>query len=194
MCFNQTGEISSLNGGSLKLLDKFTNLGSSVSSTETDINTWLAKAWTPIDRLLEICKSDPTDKMKRRFFQATVVSILQYEGTIWTLTKRTEKTLTPTTQENGEQHWTSPRGSMPQSSSCTVTYHSSRKLAKLDEPDMQNTTGEVGTSSLEMYSGGPLHMDEQRQDDQLDPTIQLLCADTRCGPEDLPEAMNDWVG
>ena len=22
--------------------------------------------------------------------------------------------------------------------------------------------------------------------------IQLLCADTRCSPEDLPEAMNDW--
>ena len=33
MCFNQRGNISTLNGSSLKLVDKFTNLGSSVSST-----------------------------------------------------------------------------------------------------------------------------------------------------------------
>ena len=33
MCFNQRGDISTLNGSSLKLVDKFTYLGSSVSST-----------------------------------------------------------------------------------------------------------------------------------------------------------------
>ena len=33
MCFNQTGDISTINGSSLKLVDKFTYLGSSVSST-----------------------------------------------------------------------------------------------------------------------------------------------------------------
>ena len=37
MCFNQTGNISTLNGSSLKLLDKFTYPRSSVSSNETDI-------------------------------------------------------------------------------------------------------------------------------------------------------------
>ncbi len=36
----------------------------SVSSTETDTNTRLAKAWTAIDRLSVIWKSDLTDKMK----------------------------------------------------------------------------------------------------------------------------------
>ena len=46
MCFNQTGDISTLEGTSLKLVDKFTYLGSSVSSTEKDIDTWLRKAWT----------------------------------------------------------------------------------------------------------------------------------------------------
>ena len=39
MCFNQRGDISTLNGTSLKLVDKFTYLASSVSSTEIDINT-----------------------------------------------------------------------------------------------------------------------------------------------------------
>ena len=93
MCFNQTGNISTLNGSSLKLVDKFTYLGSSVSSTETYINTQLAKAWTAINRLSVIWKLDLTDKMKRSFFQAAVVSILLYGCTTLTLTKRMEKKL-----------------------------------------------------------------------------------------------------
>ena len=65
----------------------------SVSSTETDIITWLAKAWTTIDWLSVICKSDLIDIMKPRFFQAAVISILLYGYTTWTLTKRMEKKL-----------------------------------------------------------------------------------------------------
>ena len=38
MHFNQRGDMTILNGSSLKLVHKFTYLGSSVSSTETDIN------------------------------------------------------------------------------------------------------------------------------------------------------------
>ena len=63
-CYNQTGDITTLDGTPLKLVDKFTYLGSSVSSTEKDIDTRLTKAWTAIDR------------MKRSFFQAAIVSIL----------------------------------------------------------------------------------------------------------------------
>ena len=48
---------------------------------------------TAIDRLSIIWKSDLTDKMKRSFFQAAVVSILLYGCTTWTLTKRLEKKL-----------------------------------------------------------------------------------------------------
>ena len=93
MCFNQRCDISILNGSSLKLVDKFTYLGSSVSSTETDIGTWLAKAWTPNDRLSVEWKAGLTDKKKRSFFQAAVVSILLCGCTTWTLTKRVEKKL-----------------------------------------------------------------------------------------------------
>ena len=39
MCFNQTGDIYTRGSSSLKLVDKFTYLGSSVSSTEADIDT-----------------------------------------------------------------------------------------------------------------------------------------------------------
>ena len=52
MCFNLEGEITTLNGGSLKLVDKY--LGSNVSSIENDINMCLAKAWIAIDRLSSI--------------------------------------------------------------------------------------------------------------------------------------------
>ena len=93
MCFNQTGDISILRGSSLKLVDKFTYLGSSISSTEKDIDTRSTKAWRAIDRLSVIWKSNLTDKMKRSFFQAAVVSILLYGCTTWTLTKCMEKKL-----------------------------------------------------------------------------------------------------
>ena len=42
MSYNQTGDISTLDGTPLKLVDKFTYLGSNVASTEKDIDTRLA--------------------------------------------------------------------------------------------------------------------------------------------------------
>ena len=93
MCINQRGKISTLNGRSLKLVDKFTYLGSSISSTENDINTQLARTWTAINRLSVIWKSDLSDKIKCSFFQAVTMSILLYGCTTWTLTKRMERKL-----------------------------------------------------------------------------------------------------
>ena len=55
MYFNQ--RISTLKSGPIKLVDKLTYLGSSVSSLENDINTQLAKAWTANDSLSAILKS-----------------------------------------------------------------------------------------------------------------------------------------
>ena len=51
MCYNQTGDISTQDGSPLKLVDKFTYLGSSVESTEKDIDTRLTKAWIAFNRL-----------------------------------------------------------------------------------------------------------------------------------------------
>ena len=86
ICYNQTVDISTLDGTPLKLVDKFTYLGSSVESTEKDIDTRLTEAWTANNRLSIIWKSDLIDKMKRSFFQAAVASILLYGCTTWTLT------------------------------------------------------------------------------------------------------------
>ena len=69
---------SAVNGCSLKSDDKFNYFGRSDSSTENDINIRLTNAWTAIDELSIIWKSDLSDKIKRNFFQAVVVSILLY--------------------------------------------------------------------------------------------------------------------
>ena len=55
---------------------------------------------------------------------------------------------------------------MPQNSSCTATYHPSRKPSILDK---QDTARELRTNSRAMHSGGPLHTDEQGSGNQLEP-------------------------
>ena len=147
ICFNQTGDISTLVGTSLKLVDKSTYRGSSISSTEKDIDSRLTKAWTAIDKLSIIWKSDLTDKMKRSFFQAAVVSKLLYGCTTWMLTKRVEKKLDGNYtrmvlaifNKFYRQHSSKPQlyGHLPLI----------MKLSKLDKPDTQDTAGDARTSS-----------------------------------------------
>ena len=74
------------------------------------------------------------------------------------------------TQECCEQYWTSPGGNTPHGTNYMATCLPSRKLYKLDEPDMQDIAGEARTNSLVMYSYGPQHMAKQKQDDQLELT------------------------
>ena len=95
MCFNQRGEIFKLNGSSLKLVDKFTYLGSSVSSTETDINTHLAKAWEEINRISIGYWSygSQTWPIKWNAVSSKQQSCLLYGYTTCTLTKHMEKKL-----------------------------------------------------------------------------------------------------
>ena len=104
-----------------------------------DIDTRLTKAWTAIGKLSIMWKSDLTDKMKRSFFQAAVVSIQLYRCTTWTLTKQLEKKLDGNYTRMLRAILSKSWGNTPQSSNYTVTYHPSFKLSKLDEPDIQDT-------------------------------------------------------
>ena len=170
MCYNQTGDITTLDKASLKLVDKFTYLGSSISSTKKDIGSRLTKAWTAIDRLSILWKSDLTDKMKRSFFQAVVVSILLYGCTTWMLPKRLKKKLdgnyTRMLRAILNKSWWQHPTKHQLYGHCLP----SQKLSNLDEPDMQDTAGEARTNSSVMYSYGPPHMAKQKQDDQLEHT------------------------
>ena len=188
LCFNQTGDISTLNGSSLKLVDKFTYLGSSVSSTETDFDTRLTKAWTAINRLSVIWKSDLTDKMKRNFFQAAIVSILLYGCTTWTLTKWMEKELDGNytrmlraiLNKSWRQHPTKQRlyGHRPP---ITKTIHVRRTRHCWRSRDELISDVLLWTPSHGRAKASRLARNY----------IQQLCEDTGCSPEDLPEAMND---
>ena len=171
MYYNQTGDISTLDGTPLKLVEKFTYLGSSVSSTEKGIDTRLTKAWTAIDRLSIIWKSDLTDKRKRSFFQAVVVSILLYGYTTWTLTKRLEKKL-------DGQYTRILRAILNKS----WRQHSTRHQLYGHLPPIRKTiqirrtrhAGHCWRSKDELISDVLLwtpHMSEQQQDDQLEHTF-----------------------
>ena len=168
MCYNQTGDISTLEGTPLKLVDKFTYLGSSVESTEKDIETRLTKAWTAINRLSIIWKSDLTDKMKRSFFQAAVTSILLYGCTTWTLTKRLEKKLDGNytrmlraiLNKSWQQHPTRHQlyGHLP-------------PITKTIQVRRTRHAGHCWRSRDELIRDGSPHMAAQKQDDQLERTF-----------------------
>ena len=186
MCYNQTGDISTLDGTPLKLVDKFTYLGSSFSSTKKDIDTRLMKAWTAIDRLSNIWKSDLTDKMKRSFFQAVVVSILLYGCTTWTLTKRLEKKL--------DGNYTILNKSWRQHPTRHQLYGHLFPITKTIQARRTRHAGHCWRSKDEFIKDVLLGTPAYGQAKAGRPArtyIQQLCEDTGCGPEDLPEAMND---
>ena len=162
MCYNQTGDISTLDGTSLKLVDKFTYLGSSVSSTEKDIDTRLTKASTAIDRLSIIWKSDLTDKMKRSFFQAAVVSILLYGCTTWTK-KNQDGNYTRMLQAILNKSWR-------QHPTRHQLYCHLPPITKTIQVRRTRHAGQARTNSSMMYSYGPPHMAKEKQDDQLEYT------------------------
>ena len=182
------GDISTLEGTPLKLVDKFTYLGSSVESTEKDIETRLAKAWTAINRLLIIWKSDLTDKMKRSFFQAAVTSILLYGCTTWTLTKRLKKLdgnytrmLRAILNKSWRQHPTRHQlyGHLP-------------PITKTIQVRRARHAGHCWRSRDELISDVLLWTPTHGHAKAGRPArtyIQQLCEDTGCCPEDLPRAM-----
>ena len=64
-----------------KLVDHLTYAGSTISSTKTDVNIHIGKAWSAIDRLLTIGKYFLRDKIKRNFFQTDAELVLLYDCT-----------------------------------------------------------------------------------------------------------------
>ena len=150
-------------------------------------------AWTPIDRLSVIWTSDLTDKMKHSFFQAAVVSILLYECTTWTLTKRIEKKL--------DGNYTRMlrailNTSWRQNPTKQQLYGHLPPTTKTIKVRRTRHAGHSWRSREELISDvllwAPSHSREKSG--RLARTyVQQLCEDTGCSLEDLPEAMNDGV-
>ena len=135
ICFKQEGAISTLSGKPQKL-NEFTYLGSNISSTESDFNICTEKAWTTVNSLLIIFKSDLSNQIKWNFFSAVTVSILQYGRTNWMLKKCIKNKLDENyismlpTVLNKSKKETKEQAKTKQKRSCTATYLPSQKPSK----------------------------------------------------------------
>ena len=124
-------------------------------------------------------------------FQAAVVSILLYGCTTWTLTKRLEKKLEgyytrmlrAILNKSGRQHPTRHQlyGHLP-------------SITKTIQVRRTRHAGHCWRSRDDLISDVLLWIPTYGRAKAGRPTrtyIQQLCEDTGCGPEDLPEAMNE---
>ena len=149
------------------------------------------KGMDGINRLSVIWKSDLTNKMKRSFFQAVIVSILLYGCTTWTLTKRLKKKLDSNyirilraiLDKSWRQHPIKQQlyGHLPPITKTVQirrTRHAEHSWRSRDEliSDVLLWTPSHGRAK----AGRPART-----------YIQQLCEDTGCSPDDPPEAMND---
>ena len=148
-------------------------------------------AWTVTDRLSVIWTSDLTDKMKRSFFQAAVVSILLYGCTTWTLTKQMEKKLDGNYTRMlrailNKSLWQRPKKQQ--------LYGHLPPITKIIQIRRTRHAGHCWRSSDELISDVLLWTPSHGRANAGWPArtyIQQLCEDTGRSPEELPEAMND---
>ena len=164
-------------------------------NTETiknsDIVSWRTKAWTAIDKLSIIWKSDLTYKMNRSFFQAVVVSVLLYRCTTWALTKRLEKKLdgnyTRMLRAILNKSWR-------QQPTKHQLYVHQPPITKTIQFRRTRNAGHCWRSRGELISDVLLWTPIYGRAKAGWPGwtyIRQLCEDTGCSPEDLPEAMKD---
>ena len=132
-----------------------------------------------------------TDKMKRSFFQAAVVSILPYGCTTWTLTKRMEKKLdgnyTRMLRVILNKIWR-------QHSTKQQMYGHLQPITKTIQVRRTRHAGHCCRCRDELISDVLLWTPSHgriKAGRPVQPYIQQLSTDTGCSPEDLPEAMDD---
>ena len=136
-----------------------------------------------------IWRSDLSNKMKRSFFQAAVVSL--YGCTTWTLTKRLEKKLDSNytrmlraiLNKSWRQHPTKHQ-----------LYGHQPPITKTIQVRRTRHAGHCWRSRNVLISNVLLKTPIYGRAKAGRPArtyIQQLCEDTGCSPEDLPEAMND---
>ena len=148
-------------------------------------------AWSTINKLSVIWKSNLTDKLKRQFFQAVVVSVLLYGCTTWTLTKRLEnkldksctRMLRAVLNKSWKQHPTRKQlyGHLPpisQTIRVRRTRHAGHYWISKDEL----------ISDVLLWKPTHGHANVGRPPKTY---IDQLCEDTGCCTEDLSGTMND---
>ena len=162
-----------------------------------DINTRLRKAWTAIDRLSVIWRSDLSDRIKTQFFQATVGSIILYWCTTWTLTKRIQKKLN---NNCSRMLWAVMNKSWKQQPIKQQLYGYLSPISKTIQIRPRRHAGHCWRNKYELISDVLLWTSShgRASDGRSARTyLQQLCTNTGCSLEDQLEAMNDrdeWRG
>ena len=90
---NNEGIITAQNGCDLKQVKDFNYLDSKVISSENDIQMRIGSAWSALNKLTPIWRSNLDVSIKREFFKTTVESVLTYSLQAWTLTRSLESKL-----------------------------------------------------------------------------------------------------
>jgi hypothetical protein len=88
-----TTPVYALDGTLIKVVDDFKYLGSWINNSMKDVNVRIGQAWTAATKMRNIWTSFLTEELKRKFFQATIVSILLYGCETWTMTVAIQKKL-----------------------------------------------------------------------------------------------------
>ena len=192
--FDQQGTIQTNSGEPIKAVESFTYLGSEINSTKQDVKIRIAKAWTALNKMDIVWKSDLSKDLKRSFFRATVESVMMYGATAWTLTKSLESKLDGTYTRmlrailniSWRQHPTKSQlyGPMPDISTilCERRMHFAGHCWRAKQ--------ELA-SDLLLWT--PRH-GKARAGRPAITYIDQLSRDTGCFPEDLPTLMQDRNG
>ena len=90
---NTEGILTAQNGCDLKQVKDFNYLDSKVISSENDIQMRIGSAWSTLNKLTPIWRSNLDVSIKREFFKTTVESVLTYSLQAWTLTRSLESKL-----------------------------------------------------------------------------------------------------
>ena len=134
-----------------------------------DIDTQLMKAWTAIDKLSVIWKSDPTDKMKRRFLPISS----RVNTAVWMHHLDANKTAQKAKRQLHKDVVSNIKQVLATTPHKAPTIQPPAPITKIIQVRRTRHAGHCWRSRDKVISDvlyGPPLMAEQKQDDQLEPT------------------------
>lgn len=187
----QETQIKSANDKNIESVDDFLYLGSYIESTAHDIDVRKAKAWSALNKLSCIWKSNLPDYLKRRFFRSVVESVLLYGSVSWTLTKKLETSLDGTYTRMLRAALNLDWRDHP---SINDIYGSLPRVSVSLRERRLRFAGHSYRSKDELVSDVLLWRPSHGTDRRGRPTktyIDQIADDAGCLPEDLPNLMSD---
>ena len=123
MLYNQPeGDLVTLEGNKLKQVDNFKYLGLWIQSSEKDMNIRIGQAWSALNKMMKVWKSNLQSHLRVGFFRATVESVLLYGAECWTMTGKMRNRLDGTYTRMLRAVLEFPGRSIKPTKNCTATF------------------------------------------------------------------------